>query len=85
MHYVAADGCRILDGTAGLWCCNAGHARPRIAEAVQKQVVELDYAPKFQMGHPKDFELSSRLVQLAPRGLDHVFFTNSVPRPSIRQ
>ena len=77
MHYVAADGRRILDGTAGLWCCNAGHARPRIVEAVQKQVVELDYAPAFQMGHPKAFELSSRLVQLAPRGLDHVFFTNS--------
>ena len=77
MHYVAADGRRILDGTAGLWCCNAGHARPRIVEAVQKQIVELDYAPAFQMGHPKAFELSSRLVQLAPRGLDHVFFTNS--------
>jgi beta-alanine--pyruvate transaminase len=77
MHYVAADGRRILDGTAGLWCCNAGHARPQIVEAVQKQVVELDYAPAFQMGHPKAFELSSRLVQLAPRGLDHVFFTNS--------
>jgi beta-alanine--pyruvate transaminase len=77
MHYVAADGRRILDATAGLWCCNAGHARPRIVEAVQKQVVELDYAPAFQMGHPKAFELSSRLVQLAPRGLDHVFFTNS--------
>jgi beta-alanine--pyruvate transaminase len=77
MHYVAADGRRVLDGTAGLWCCNAGHARPKIVEAVQKQVVELDYAPAFQMGHPKAFELSSRLVQLAPRGLDHVFFTNS--------
>jgi beta-alanine--pyruvate transaminase len=77
MHYVAADGRRILDATAGLWCCNAGHARPRIVEAVQKQVVELDYAPAFQMGHPKAFELSSRLVQLAPRGLDRVFFTNS--------
>src|SRR5215469_9563850 len=74
MHSFAADGRRILDGTAGLWCCNAGHARPRIVEAVQKQVIELDYAPSFQMGHPKAVELSSRLE---PRGLDHVFFTNS--------
>jgi beta-alanine--pyruvate transaminase len=85
MHYVAADGRRILDATAGLWCCNAGHARPRIVEAVQKQVVELDYAPAFQMGHPKAFELSSRLVQLAPRGLDHVFTLTPGPKPSTRQ
>jgi len=66
-----------LDGTAGLWCCNAGHSRPKIVEAVQRQIEELDYAPAFQMGHPKAFELANRLVQLTPEGLDHVFFTNS--------
>jgi len=77
MHYTTADGRTVLDGTAGLWCCNAGHGRPKIVEAIQKQVAELDYAPAFQMGHPKAFELASRLVQLTPAGLDHVFFTNS--------
>ncbi|HVI29054.1 aspartate aminotransferase family protein [Hansschlegelia sp.] len=77
MHYVAADGRRILDGTAGLWCVNAGHGRPKIVEAVQRQVAELDYAPAFQMGHPKAFEFASRLAALAPAGLDHVFFANS--------
>jgi beta-alanine--pyruvate transaminase len=66
-----------LDGTAGLWCCNAGHSRPKIVEAVQRQIEELDYAPAFQMGHPKAFELANRLVQLTPEGLDPVFFTNS--------
>jgi beta-alanine--pyruvate transaminase len=77
MHYTAADGRKILDGTAGLWCVNAGHCRPKITEAVQAQVAELDYAPAFQMGHPLAFELANRLVDIAPKGMDHVFFTNS--------
>ncbi|WP_029074333.1 aspartate aminotransferase family protein [Kaistia adipata] len=77
MHYTSADGRQILDGTAGLWCVNAGHGRPRIVEAVSKQVAELDYAPAFQMGHPKAFELAARLSAMMPKPLDHVFFTNS--------
>ncbi|MGS4919283.1 MULTISPECIES: aspartate aminotransferase family protein [Mameliella] len=77
MHYTTSDGRQVLDGTAGLWCCNAGHCRPRITEAVQRQVAELDYAPAFQMGHPLAFELANRLVDLAPDGIDHVFYTNS--------
>ncbi|MFZ2103042.1 MAG: aspartate aminotransferase family protein [Oricola sp.] len=77
MHYVTDDGRRVLDGAAGLWCCNAGHNRPRIVEAIQKQAAELDYAPAFQMGHPKAFELAARLAAMLPKPLDHVFFTNS--------
>ncbi len=77
MHYTTADGRQVLDGTAGLWCCNAGHARPKITEAVSKQVGELDYAPAFQMGHPKAFELANRLIDIAPEGMEHVFYTNS--------
>ncbi len=77
MHYTAADGRKVLDGTAGLWCVNAGHKRPRIVKAIQDQVEELDFAPTFQMGHPKAFELATRLADLAPEGLDHVMFTNS--------
>ncbi len=77
MHYTTAEGRQILDGTAGLWCCNAGHGRPKIVEAVQKQVAELDYAPAFQMGHPKAFELAARLTSLLPDPLNHAFFTNS--------
>ncbi|ANB34004.1 beta-alanine--pyruvate transaminase [Rhodovulum sulfidophilum] len=77
MYYRTADGRQVLDGTAGLWCCNAGHCRPKITEAVQKQVAELDYAPAFQMGHPKAFELASALRDMAPEGMEHVFFTNS--------
>jgi beta-alanine--pyruvate transaminase len=77
MHYTAADGRKILDGTAGLWCVNAGHGRPEIAQAVERQLHTLDYAPAFQMSHPSAFELAARLVRLTRPGLDRVFFVNS--------
>ena len=77
MHYTTSDGRQVLDGTAGLWCVNAGHARPKIVEAIARQAAELDYAPAFQMGHPKAFELANRLVDIAPAGMNHVLFTNS--------
>ncbi len=77
MHYVAPDGRRLLDGSAGLWCTNAGHNRDPIVKAIQAQAAELDYAPAFQFSHPKAFELASRIAALAPGDLDHVFFCNS--------
>ncbi|HEL7630760.1 TPA: aspartate aminotransferase family protein [Stenotrophomonas maltophilia] len=77
MHYEDVDGRQVLDGTAGLWCCNAGHARPRIVEAIVEQARTLDYSPAFQMGSPPAFALAQRLAALAPAGLNHVFFTNS--------
>ena len=77
MHYYAADGRKVIDGIAGMWCCNAGHARDPIVAAIQDQAAELDYATAFQFAHPKAFELASRIAQLAPGDLDHVFFANS--------
>ncbi len=77
MHYTTSDGRQVLDGTAGLWCCNAGHCRPKITEAIRKQAGELDYAPAFQMGHPIAFELANRIIDIAPKGMEHVFYTNS--------
>ncbi|MBV1867066.1 MAG: aspartate aminotransferase family protein [Marinosulfonomonas sp.] len=77
MHYTTSDGRQVLDGTAGLWCCNAGHGRPKIVEAIAGQAGQLDYAPAFQMGHPLAFELANRLRDMAPEPFDHVFFTNS--------
>ncbi len=77
MYYTSQDGRRILDGTAGLWCCNAGHAHPKIVEAVREQVGRLDYAPGFQMGHPLAFEAAARVAGMLPGDLDRVFFTNS--------
>ncbi|WP_306119722.1 MULTISPECIES: aspartate aminotransferase family protein [unclassified Roseitalea] len=77
MFYTTDDGRKVLDGIAGLWCVNAGHNRPRIVGAIQEQAATLDYAPAFQMGHAKQFELASRLTALTPDGLDHVFYTNS--------
>jgi beta-alanine--pyruvate transaminase len=77
MHYTAADGHAVLDATAGLWCVNAGHARPRIVEAIQRQAAILDYAPSFNLGHPLAFELAGRLAALMPDGLDKVFFAGS--------
>jgi len=77
MYYIATDGRRILDGTAGLWCVNAGHCRGPIVRAIAEQAARMDYAPGFQMGHPLEFELASRLAELLPGDLDHVFFSNS--------
>ncbi len=77
MHFTTEDGRQVLDGTAGLWCVNAGHCRPKIIEAVTKQVATLDFAPTFQMGHPGPFQLAKRLADMLPGDLDHVFFTNS--------
>jgi beta-alanine--pyruvate transaminase len=77
MYYYAADGRAVLDATAGLWCCNAGHGRDEIVAAIKRQAEELDYAPAFQFGHPHAFELASRITALAAGDLDHVFFCNS--------
>jgi beta-alanine--pyruvate transaminase len=77
MHYRTQDGREVLDGTAGLWCVNAGHGRPEIAEAVRESLLTLDYAPPFQMGHPFAFAAATRLKRILPAGLDQVFFVNS--------
>lgn len=77
MHYFTPEGRRIIDASAGLWCTNAGHNRDPIVAAIQKQAAELDFSPTFQFGHPKAFELASRIAALAPGDLDHVFFCNS--------
>ncbi|WP_430421825.1 aspartate aminotransferase family protein [Methylibium petroleiphilum] len=77
MHFWTPEGREVLDGIAGLWCVNAGHARPKIVEAIRAQALELDFAPPFNMAHPKAFELAERLVQLTPAGLNKVFYTNS--------
>jgi beta-alanine--pyruvate transaminase len=77
MYYYTPEGRPVLDGTAGLWCCNAGHARRPIVEAIQAQAEELDYSPPFQFGHPKVFALAARIAAMAPGDLDHVFFAGS--------
>jgi beta-alanine--pyruvate transaminase len=77
MHFWNDEGRQILDGVAGLWCVNAGHGRSKIVQAIAEQAAEMDYAPPFQMAHPKAFELASEVAKLAPEGLNKVFFTNS--------
>jgi len=77
VHYFTPEGQKLIDGTSGLWCVNAGHCRKPIVEAVQKQAAVLDFAPTFQMGHPLAFEFAERLAQVAPGDLKRIFFTNS--------
>ena len=77
MYCWSHDGRKLLDMVAGLWCCNAGHCDPRIVKAIQEQAQELDYAMAFQLGHPKVFELASKLVDIAPESIEHAFFVNS--------
>jgi beta-alanine--pyruvate transaminase len=77
MYYRTEDGREIIDGASGLWCVNAGHGREEIASAVGQQLLTLDYAPSFQMGHPLAFDFATALAKIAPAGLDRIFFTNS--------
>ena len=77
MSYYTPEGREVLDGTAGLWCCNAGHGRREIVEAIQRQAAVMDFAPTFQLGHPIVFEAAARVAEMTPPGLDRVFFTNS--------
>src|SRR5919109_1258333 len=77
MHFTTAEGQPVLDGLATLWCVNAGHARPRIVEAIRRQAGELDFAASFSLGHPLAFRVAERIAALAPRGMGSVFFTNS--------
>jgi beta-alanine--pyruvate transaminase len=77
MYYTSAEGHQILDGTAGLWCVNAGHGRQEIIDAISRQTAELDYAPSFQIGHPNSFLAATAVAELMPKGLDRIFFTNS--------
>jgi beta-alanine--pyruvate transaminase len=77
VYYFTPEGKKLIDGTSGLWCVNAGHCRKPIVEAVQKQAAVLDFAPTFQMGHPLAFEFAERLAQVAPGDLKRIFFTNS--------
>jgi beta-alanine--pyruvate transaminase len=76
-YYTTADGRKIYDLFAGLWTTGLGHCHPKIVEAVQKQVAELDYAISFQVGNNKSFELAERVTSLAPEGFTQCFFTNS--------
>ena len=77
MYYWTPEGRQILDACAGLWCVNAGHCRPKIVQAIQRQAAQMDFAPTFQMGHPIAFEFAERLAAIAPERFKRVFFTNS--------
>ena len=77
MYFWTPEGRKVLDGIAGLWCVNAGHASPKVVQAIQAQAAEMDFAPPFNMGHPKAFELAERLVEILPAGMNKVFYTNS--------
>ena len=77
MYYTTVDGRQVLDGTAGLWCVNAGHGRQEIIEAITQQATELDYAPSFQLGHEDSFRAATAVAKMMPEGMDRIFFTNS--------
>lgn len=77
MHYWTPEGRQLIDGTAGLWCVNAGHCRAPIVEAVQRQAAQMDFAPGFNMAHPLAFQAATVIAKMAPAGMDRVFFTDS--------
>lgn len=77
MHYFTPDGRSVLDGAAGLWCVNAGHARREIVDAVSSAISQLDYAPPFKIGHPLAFRAAEALRPILPAGFSNIFFVNS--------
>jgi len=77
IHFTTHRGDKVMDSVSGLYCVSAGHGRRRIAEAVHAQMMELDYAPPFQFGHEKQFELARRVSELTPGDLNAIFFTCS--------
>ncbi len=77
INYINHHGDRVIDGSSGLFCCAAGHGRKEIADAVARQLMEIDYSPHFQIGSPPSFEFASRVAALLPDEINHVFFTNS--------
>ena len=77
LYYRSHDGRDILDSSAGLWCANLGHCHPKVVEAVQQGIATLDFAPTFQFGHNKVFELASQVAHAMPADLNRVFFCNS--------
>jgi beta-alanine--pyruvate transaminase len=76
-YYYDDHGRKLFDGLSGLWCSPLGHADPRIGAAISQQYETMDYCPAFQMASEATFTLASRIVKMAPKGLDKVFFTNS--------
>ncbi len=73
-----SDGNRILDAMAGLWCVNIGYGRAELAEAAQRQMMELPfYNTFFQTSHVPAINLAAKLAELAPGDLNHVFFASS--------
>jgi beta-alanine--pyruvate transaminase len=77
MYYWNDRGDKIIDGASGLFCVAAGHARREIADAVSAQLRELDFVAPFTRGHPKQFELATRVAELTPGDLNRIFFANS--------
>ncbi|MEZ5842869.1 MAG: aspartate aminotransferase family protein [Hyphomicrobiaceae bacterium] len=77
MHFITADGRKVIDSSSGLFCVNAGHTREPIVKAIQQAAATLDFSPPFQYGHPQQFKLSSQLALMAPGDLDYVLYANS--------
>ena len=78
-HYIYdSEGHKILDGMAGLWCVNVGYGREELVEAATKQMRELPYYNAFfKTSHPAASQLSAKLAEITPEGLNHVFYANS--------
>ncbi|HBO4043958.1 putrescine--pyruvate aminotransferase [Pseudomonas aeruginosa] len=73
-----SEGNKILDAMAGLWCVNVGYGREELVQAATRQMRELPfYNLFFQTAHPPVVELAKAIADVAPEGMNHVFFTGS--------
>jgi adenosylmethionine-8-amino-7-oxononanoate aminotransferase len=71
------DGTRLLDAISSWWVITHGHCEPRISAAIAAQAGELDQLIFAGYTHPQAEALARRLVEIAPPGLPHVFFSDS--------
>ncbi len=72
-----ASGRRYLDFTAGIGVTSTGHCHPKVVEAIQHQAAMLLHGQYTTVLHTPLLELADRLADLAPPGLDSVFFASA--------
>jgi adenosylmethionine---8-amino-7-oxononanoate aminotransferase len=74
---IDTQGNRYLDGVSSLWCNVHGHRHPEIDAAIREQLDRVAHSTMLGLSHPGAAELADRLIEIAPVGLNRVFYSDS--------